>query len=43
MYFFESFTKIDCVCVALLGLKSQPYFDEGIFDSYVHLNLVVLA
>ena len=37
------FTKIEWVCVALLGLKSRPKFDEGIFDSYVHLNLVVLG
>ena len=23
--------------------KSRPKFDEGIFESYVHLNLVVLV
>ena len=39
--FSKSFAKIEWVCVALLGLKSRPKFDEGIFDSYVHLNLVV--
>ena len=30
-------------CVALLEIKSRPKFDEGIFESYVHLNIVVLA
>ena len=29
--------------LALLEFKSWPKFDEGIFESYVHLNLVVLA
>ena len=41
--FSQSFTKIEWVCVALLGLKCRPKFDEGIFDTYVHLNLVVLG
>ena len=40
--FSESFTKFEWVCVALLEFKSQPKFDEGIFESYVHVNLVVL-
>ena len=31
------------ISVALLQFKSRPKFDEGIFDSYVHLNLVVPA
>ena len=30
------------VCVALLEFKSLPGLDEGIFESYVHLNIVVL-
>ena len=36
-----SFTKFEWVCVALLELKSRPGLDEGIFESYVHLNIVV--
>ena len=35
--------KFERVSVALLKFKSQPKFDEGIFESYVHLNIVVLA
>ena len=27
----------------VLEFKSRPKFDEGIFESYVHLNLVVLG
>ena len=42
MVFFKSFTKFGWVCGALLEFKSRPKFDEGIFESYVHLNLVVL-
>ena len=38
----QNINNIEWVYVALLGLKSWPKFDEGIFDSYVHLNLVVL-
>ena len=41
--FSESFTKFELVCVALLEFKSRPGFDEGIFESYVHLNIVVPA
>ena len=29
--------------VALLEFKSWPKFDEGLFESYVYLNLVVLG
>jgi hypothetical protein len=29
------------VCVALLEFKSRPGLDEGIFESYIHLNIVV--
>ena len=29
--------------VALLEFISRPGFDEGIFESYVHLNIVVPA
>ena len=43
MVFFKSFTKFGWVCGALLEFKSRPKFDEGIFESYVYLNLVVLA
>ena len=42
MVFFKSFTKFGWVCGALLEFKSRPKFDESIFESYVHLNLVVL-
>ena len=42
MVFFKSFTKFGWVCGALLEIKGRPKFDEGIFESYVHLNLVVL-
>ena len=42
MVFFKSFTKFGWVFGALLEFKSRPKFDEGIFESYVHLNLVVL-
>ena len=28
--------------MALLEFKSRPGLDEGIFESYVHLNIVVL-
>ena len=35
--------KFERVSVALLKFKSRPKFDEGIFESYVHLNLVVLV
>ena len=31
------------VSLALSEFKSRPKFDEGIFESYVHLNLVVPA
>ena len=41
--FSESFTKFECVFVALLEFKTRPKFDEGIFESYVHLNIVVPA
>ena len=40
--FSERFTKFELVSVALLEFKSRPKFDEGSFESYVHLNLVVL-
>ena len=43
MVFFKSFTKFGWVCGALLEIKGRPKFDEGIFESYVHLNLVVLG
>ena len=43
MVFFKSFTKFGWVCGALLEFKSRPKLDEGIFESYVHLNLVVLG
>ena len=39
--FSKSFTKFEGVCVALLEFKSWPGLDEGIFESYVHLNIVV--
>ena len=39
--FTKSFTKFERVCVALLEFKSRPSLDEGIFESYVHLNIVV--
>ena len=29
--------------MALLEFKSRPGLDEGIFESYVHLNIVVPA
>ena len=29
------------VVLALLEFKSRPGLDEGIFESYVHLNIVV--
>ena len=41
--FTLSFTKFEWVCVALLEFKSWPGFDEGIFQSYAHLNIVVPA
>ena len=40
-YFLKVLQKIETVCVALLEFKSRPGFDEGIFESYVHLNIVV--
>ena len=43
MVFLKKFTKFGWVCGALLEFKSRPKFDEGIFESYVHLNLVVLG
>ena len=38
--FSYSFTKFEWVSVALLEFKCRPKFDEGIIESYVHLNLV---
>ena len=35
------FYKFEWVCAALLEFKSRPGLDEGIFESYVHLNIVV--
>ena len=41
--FTKCFTKFEWVCVALLEFKSRPGLDEGVFESYVHLNIVVPA
>ena len=42
-YLLNVLPEFEWVCVALLEFKSWPGLDEGIFESYVHLNIVVPA
>ena len=40
---FLKFYKVWWVCGALIEFKSRPKFDEGIYESYFHLNIIVLV
>ena len=43
MYFLKVLQRLSEIVSYYKGLEGRPKFDEGVFDSYVHLNLVVLG